>query len=526
MVAQLLGLRLRVIAGAFRRSPLQILGLVLGLLYGAALTLIVVVALIGARFAADIELVRNLVVVAGSATTLGFLLLPMVFGVDNALDPRSFALFGISNRRLSLGLAVTALLGIPTLVLGVCALATIVTWSRSVISTLIAILAAAIAIATCALAARVMSSVAAFFLATRRARDITGLLGLVVIVMISPVVLLLINVDWIRDGVAVLRGIAGVASWTPLGAMWSAPGDAALGHLGAAVLKLAIAIAFLGILWLAWQSLVARMLVTPGREVQGKAYAGLGWFGRLPGNPAGAIAARSLTYWGRDARYWMSLVMIPVVPAIAVIALLVVGVIPVHYVALFALPIMCLFLGWGLHNDVSHDGTAVWLHLASGTRGWADRIGRLIPILAIGIPLIAVGSIVTVMVYGDWGVLTAVIGLSSCTLLVGVGLSSFTSSLFPYPAPKPGDSPFQQPQHTGALAAAVQSISFALIIALSAPPAVFLVLGVLADPGWLSASLYSGIAIGVGVAVLGVWSGGAVFDRRGPEIMAATLKTA
>ena len=44
------------------------------------------------------------------------------------------------------------------------------------------------------------------------------------------------------------------------------------------------------------------------------------------------------------------------------------------------------FLGWSLHNDVAYDRTAIWLHVASGVRGVADRVGRLVPVLIVGIP--------------------------------------------------------------------------------------------------------------------------------------------
>lgn len=526
MAAQLLRLRLRLLGGAFRGGRRQTAGVVLGLLGATALTVAVVTALFAVRGASDLVLARDIVVLAGTATLIGFLIVPLFRVADDALDPRAFAVFGIPNRQLASGLAVSALLGIPAIVLSLCALATIVAWSRNAGSTLIAVIAAVAAIATCALGSRVARSAAALFLSTRRARDVAGIIGVLVVLMAAPIVVLLIGVDWSRDGLGVANTLADIASWTPFGAVWAAPAEAARGLFGLALLKLAISLAVVALLWIAWGALVARMMVTPGRVMPSKAFSGLGWFGRVPGTPAGVVAARSLTYWGRDARYWAPLLLIPVVPAVMVVALLVVGVVPVHYVALFALPIMCLFLGWGLHNDVSYDGTAVWAHVASGAPGWADRVGRLVPILMIGAPLIAVGTILTAWAYGSGDVTPAVIGVSTCVLLVGVGLSSVTSALFPYPAPGPGDSPFQQPQSTGALAAAVQSLSFVVIVVLAAPPTVLLALGVLGDPQLLPVALYAGVGLGAAVAVAGVWAGGAVFERRGPEILASALRSA
>lgn len=526
MVAQFLGLKLRLMGNAFRRSPWQVFGLVIGLLYGAMITFVVVVLLVGARFVGDVDLVRNVVVVGGGIVMLGFIVLPLVFGVDDTLDPRAFSLFGMPERRLAAGLGIAALIGIPSIVLAICALASIVTWSRGVLPTILAVLSAVVAIATCTLAARVATSIAAFLLATRRAREVGGVVGILLIVMISPLIIFLISVDWARDGLTVVRAIADVTAWTPLGAVWAAPADAARGLGGAAVLQLLIAIAFLAVLWFAWQALVAKMLVTPARTASTKTYAGLGWFGRMPGNPVGAVAARSITYWGRDARYWVSLVMIPLVPLLLVVAFTIVHVPIGSNLALLPLPIMCLFLGWSIHNDVAYDGTAVWLHVASGTRGVADRVGRLVPILLIGIPLIAIGSVLTVVAHGEWAVLPAVAGVSSGILLNGIGLASVTSSLFPYPAPKPGDSPFAQPQHTGTTAAFVQGLSFLAITLLSAPSIVLAVLGVMFGAGWFFSSMLVGLGVGVVVLVGGVLLGGFLFERRGPEIMASALQTA
>jgi len=211
--------------------------------------------------------------------------------------------------------------------------------------------------------------------------------------------------------------------------------------------------------------------------------------------------------------------MIPLVPVLMVIALQIAGV-ESHYVALLPLPVMCLFLGWTMHNDVAYDSTAIWLHIVSGTHGAADRFGRLFPVLLIGIPLVVVGSFITAAVYGDWAVLGAVAGVGCALLLVGAGLSSVSSALFPYPATKPGQSAFTQPQTSGGSAALVQSVSFLAILLVSSPVIVFMLLGILLDPMWLTWAFVSGIVIGVAAVWAGIYVGGIVFERRAPKLMA------
>ncbi|WP_448810516.1 hypothetical protein [Agromyces bauzanensis] len=523
MVAQFLRLKLRLLANIFRRSPWQVVGIIVGLVYGVGAAALLFVSLVALRFSDDVEVIRDVFIVVGGATFIGFVIFPLVFGVDDTMDPRRFALFGVPNRTLALGLAVAATIGIPSFVLAIVLIGTVVTWSRGVGETIIAILAAAAAFATCLLLARVATSVASVLLATRRAREVSGVLGVLLIVLLSPVIVVLVSIDWASSGLDVLESVAGLLGWTPLGAAFAAPGDAAAGAWGVALLKLVIALATLGVLWLAWAAVVARVLVTPGREASAKSYRGLGWFDRMPHTATGAVAARSITYWGRDARYWMSMLMIPVVPVLVLVPLSLAG-IPLAYTALVPVPLMCLLLGWSLHNDTAFDNTAIWLHIASGVRGAADRAGRLVPVLITGALVIGLGSAVTVFVLDDWRLLPSIIGVSTALLLAGLGVGSLASARFPYPAVKPGDSPFQQPQSTGAITALVQSITMigSLIVAL--PAVAFATLALLVDPAWHMASFAAGVGLGLLVLVAGIWLGGRVFDRRGPEILAAALR--
>lgn len=522
MVAQLLRLKLRLLANTVRRSPWQVVGIIIALLYGLAAAFFAVAALVALRFA-DVQFAGTIVAALGSVLVLGFLVVPLAFGVDDTIDPRNFALFGISSSRLAAGLAAAALVGVPSLVVAVIAVAQVATWSRGALPTVLAIIGAIVIVGTCVLGARVATSIAAFLLAGRRARETTGFIALVAIVLLSPVAVVLASIDWRRDGAAVLAGIAQVAGWTPFGAAWSSPADAAAGSDWTAILKALIGIAFLAILWFSWRALVAKMLVTPGRESQAKRESGLGWFARLPDNPTGAIAARSLSYWFRDPRYRISLVMVPIVPVLLIVPLYTAGV-SWQYLALIPVPVMCLFLTWSIHNDVAYDHTAIWLHIASNTTGWADRFGRVVPALILGVPLVLIGSPICAALFGQWSVLPSLLGLSICILLVGLGLSSIMSARFPYPAVRPGDGPFMQPQSSGTVAALAQSISFFAIILLALPAAGFGILGLLFGGGWPYAALVVGVVVGLAAFFGGILWGGRIFARRAPELLAFTLR--
>ncbi|WP_353827296.1 hypothetical protein [Agromyces sp. SYSU T0242] len=523
MVAQLLRLKLRLLGNIFRRSAWQVVGLSLAIAYGLTVSVLLFLALVGLRSVEDVALVRDVLVVCGSATVLGFLVVPLVFGVDDTMDPRRFALFGIPDRTIALGLAIAALIGVPALTLAIVLTGTVVTWSRGFGETVFAVLGAALAFATCILGARLAAGVAGLLLETRRARDVGAVLGVLLVVMLAPIAVGLTTVDWVASGRRAVEVFASALSWTPLGAAFAVPGEAATGAWGLAALKLLIAAGTVWLAWIWWNALVAKMLVTPGREASARSYHGLGWFGRTTHGPTGAIAARSTTYWFRDGRYWVPMLMVPVAPLLVVFPFSLAGV-PPMYLGLIPVPFICLLLGWTLHNDTAYDGTAVWLHVASGVRGMADRFGRVVPVLVTGILVIGIGSSVTVFVLDDWRLLPSLLGVSTALLLGGLGIGSITSAALPYPVAKPGDSPFQQPQSTGAVTAFVQSLALLAALLVAAPALAFAALGIFEDPEWHLAALGAGAGFGLLVFVLGIWGGGRIFERRGPEIVAAAVR--
>ena len=173
-------------------------------------------------------------------------------------------------------------------------------------------------------------------------------------------------------------------------------------------MRLALAVLVLGLLLGLWDVLLRRALENPrsvsvrtrGRDV------GAGWFARLPGTPAGAVAARSVTYWRRDARYVVAIGMMPLLPLV-----LLVPAAGGSQTWLLGMALLAGYLlGYGTHNDLAYDGTAFWLHVSTGAPGRADRLGRLAPTAALGAVLVPGYAVLSSAVTGRWSMLPADLG--------------------------------------------------------------------------------------------------------------------
>lgn len=521
MVAVFLRLRLTQLANSLRRPPVHLIGLAILFGYAIAATVFAVEAM-GDLRTSDVDSFPHLITICGSLALFGFLFLPLFFGADDPADPRAAATTGLAAGQIAAGLGASAFLSVPALLLAVIAFAQLNAWHEHPDALLVAVAGAVIIVATGVLGARTTRSIAAFWLHGRRSREVVGLIVLTALLVVSPGLVGIASTDWsTSEAKQRLADVAEGLSQTPLGAPWAAPALAAQGDLSGAWLLLLYALLFLALLWAIWRLLVGLMLVSQQRPHDALRTSGLGWFAVMPGNPIGAVAARSLSYWVRDGRYRLALVVVPVVPLLLIAPLLIAGV-WWQNVALVPLPVMCLFLGWIIHNDTSTDNSAIWLHLATETSGWADRIGRTVPPLLLGLPLIAVGAPITAELYGVPGVLPAVFGVSTCLLLVGLGISSAVSARHPYPTVRPGDSPFAQPQST--TASPGQALSFFGTIVASAPVLVLAGLGLSAGEDWNRLALIAGLAIGVGGYFIGVSVGARTFARRAPELLAFNLR--
>lgn len=454
-------------------------------------------------------------VLAGSALTLGFAIAPPVTASIDPLDPRRFAVVGPEPRPLAGALVLAGFVSVPVFVVFVLAVSLAVAWTAHGAGFLASAASIVLGVATCVLLARVSMALGALVRRPRQSRELLGVYLVAVLVVVVPVGVFLASLEWRGAVPSPLVAAAEALAWTPIGAAWSI---ALAPTPGALVGSVIVALATVGLLTLAWFALVRILLTTTPRPITVRERAGLGWFALLPGTPGGAVAARSLSYWLRDRRYVVNIVVVPVAAVLSMVPLLIAGV-PLELAVLLPAPLMALFLGWLPHNDLAYDSTALWMHIASGVRGLSDRVGRLVPVVLLTLPLLAVAIPVAIAVHGRWSFAPALVGVCSALFLAGLGLSSISSVVAPYAVSRPGDSPFRQPQRTGSGGVLAQALVMVGALAAAVPALWFAWQAATSDTADTFLALWSGLALGGVVLVGGVALGAALFERRATRLM-------
>ena len=563
MVATLVRLRWRLTLNSLRANVWALIGTIVGALYGLGLLIALVAGAIGLGTLGP-DAAAPVLAAAGALTVLGWALVPlMLTGVDSTLDPRAMAAWTAPSRPLAIGLAVAAATGVPGVITGAGLLLPVLVWAVAGQwgAALLALALAPAALATCVLLSRVVV-IGAGVSTSRRGRDRAGVIAVLAILLVSLMPSLL-NLVARFDSIDLegLRTAARVAGLTPFGWALAAPGHLARGEATAAIGLSAAALALPAALAPVWGRVVGRVMTGPARSnAHSRAYDGaaeegagaggtggadaaagasrvLPWHRRLEGimpSPAAAVAARCLRYWRADPRYLVqaiSLVIMPVLLAVMIAmgrtsivdagetASLAPGRAPA---VLLAAPVLAALLsGWGLHNDLAFDSTALWTQVSASVRGRDDRLGRIVAAALWQTPVIAVLALGGGAWTGLWRALPAVGGLSAALYGCALAWSSLTGVLLPYEVNAPGDSPMKsRTSGTALIAALVQMVGMG-VIGLAAAPVIagFAVMALAGAWGWGWPFLAAGVLWGAGAAWAGIAVGGRLLDSRGVRIL-------
>jgi len=550
VVATLLSLKLHLTIADLKRSPVR---LVLWIIMAVSFLFLLLLVLIGLA-ASSLAVAGHeanagwITTMVGSVLVFGWALIPLVFfGFDQTLDPARFGQFPLTGRQLAPGLVIAGVLGLPGLVTAVLCLGSSLPWIATPLVALVGLVGGALGFLMTQVCCRITTTALSGTLSTRKAKDMTGLIGLVLILVLSmsgyaismAVSLFSAASTNLADAWTFVERVSAVLSFTPLGSPWAMVSDAGQGQWLMLVAHLAITCAYLGLgLWL-YGAILNKALVAPAQQrstgtLTRDSIARMASFGWARGamEPVAAIIARCLRYWRRDPRYLgqiISMLMMPVIFTVIAFGLRALSTSDAtdqiisdlsQVMVAFGLGFMALMAGYAISADVSYDSTAWWIHLATGVKGWQDRLGRLIAQATVSIPLILIVAIAVPWIISRPDVIAATLAAMASLFLISLGLSSIFSALIIYPTALPGESPLKM--RTGMMGS--QMLSQFGCLGISTLLALPICIWVIFATGWL-AWLALGVAIiwGGALAVVGVIVGGRIMDSRGPAIL-ATLK--
>ncbi|RSX58771.1 ABC transporter permease [Bifidobacterium samirii] len=470
------------------------------------------------------------VVLAGTLATvfIAFVQL-MLLGEGSTMNPRKFALYGIPDHRLQFGLLLAGLSGLPA----ICGVLSLLAWAGAyrrmgAAAVVAGVVAAPVAVLTMMSIAKALIAAATTLVNTRRGRNVFYMVTVLLFVALFQVPSIALSAG-IDDGMDLADAIAGMArgvsilAWTPLGAAYQLPFDAAAGAWGALAGRLVLLAATWVACYLIGVWCLRRDRLTAGAGGGAVKTKGVGAFAWMPDSPSGAVSARLLTFLRRDPRQAMLFAMPLFFAAIFAFQAHAVGEPMAMWVAL-------PFCGWVMSitesNGVAYDGRGFAMQVICGVDGVTDRIGRVRVYTGIIVAYMLILFVVIAVVTGDWarpdrlliGALCAAIGIDAG--LCGLGMAEITSCTLMYPVPSM-DKPFSSPQGRALAQGFFPLIYMIGGILLLAPTGItalaMLFTGAIFD--WYGALIPVSLLNGAAVAALGTWLGGKLLDARMLAVM-------
>ena len=516
----LVRLRWALTNAALKTSPWQIVAYVLAYLLAAG-TVVgtgVLAFAVGHGMAHDVwPYLPVIMPLAGTAGILFVALLQAMFiGENSTMSMDKFAPYGIPDRTLQLGLLLAGLTGIPAIT----ALVSFMLWAMAyrgfgaaaVASQLVA---APLIVLTAMCVSKALLAVADIITDSQAGKNIFY----VVVIMLFVALAQMPNILMINEAsveAASLIPVARVFGWLPLGAPFMLPFDAANGQWLFWVLHVLCALALCAVCFLVSQWCLHWQRTHSSDAVRAKAARGLGLFSRMPDSPSGAISARLGSLLRRDARQSMMYIM------------------PLFFVVIFALEnkdigswfvwmgvlLGGMFMSLTESNGLAYDGQGFVMEVIAGMRAIDDRMGRVRIYLIIDTVYIALLSVITFIITGDWSSPSGLAGAFTFIAaswgwaVASLGVAEMFNCSVLYPVPSMA-KPFTNPQGRGAAQAFLPFLYMLASLASILPTAIVAIVIFATGNGaaypWI---IPVALANGVVFLCLGTWLGAKLLRTR------------
>jgi len=537
VVATILSLRWRILIHQFQRDWWRLLFVVAGLVWSVSIVPLLVVGSQQLAFE-NIGVRHDALVLVSGLLGAAWIVVPLLAtGVDDSLDPHRFAPWGVNVRRIMPGLAAAAFSTVPALFFVAVGGVMVSVWHTVDGAPLVMVLGAVGALAT--VASWVFGARVAVLWATRALASRVGRLLIAAIICTAVVLLvgaaLIVRASGLEDFFSYeVPGLITGWSRTPVAAGFAAAGMLAAGEPYAATWRLAIAICWAAVLYVAWRGEVARALVQPVARSGGSRRISDGILAAVGSSPAASAGLRGLLFspqtavirarlarsWATDSRHLAQLIGAVLFPVIGGGMAVVVAGGAGAWIA--ALPVaLALGIGWGRHNDLAYDSSAIWLDIVSGVKGRRVLMGRMLATSQWAVPIVVAASLAAAAIASRWDVALPVAAASIGVLGVAYGVATVTSVLLPYRVPAPGQSPFGS--DAGAIGAslvgqAVSSLGTGVLVPVVAGP---LVAAFVWGGAWWAVTVAAGLLIGPAAAVGGMMLAGSLYDQRSGRLIGA-----
>ncbi len=522
---------------SFRKNWGQIIGTVIGVLYGAGGLVFLASLLFGGIFAPEEMAALPVIIRAlGIMLLLAWTIAPIIsFGLDDTLSPKRFAAFGRSTRELLRPVFIASFISLPVVLTLIAMLMAVVAQALWLvlamsgtgvtliggIAAFIALIPASIAtIVVCLLIPRAFLAWRSTWRMSRRRRELLS--GIVLVCGLSAAY----GFSLVSSGGAslfesignIVAKAYGTVLWTPFGAPMSIPMDLAEGHWIAALARIAVTGITIVLVWKWWAHAFNEGMLDALREAAGDSDLKVTALvpKALPSNALGAVAGKSLRYWRRDTRYSMALLVMPIMT--------------LFFVAMSVLSEDQRFMGWvavaltawmggiTISNEIGFDGPSSWVNITAGINNRANLLGRYAALALFIVPWLLFLCILVPFLQGKPAMIALAIPASFGFLLSSWGISMLVTAYFPYPAPAPGSM-----KSSSSGGAWVSMLSAFLGTWLPMVPSIILIaLGLTIVPGLEYVGSILALVIGVVTCWLGLRFAAARLDTRYAEAFQAT----